>query len=319
MWEKFFRIADHNLVIKGVDHEEEHAFPRGFKPFETEKIESQQPLFIVNTGVSVSTDAIPAHYTFLFEELNMTCEFVAGEEYYEFRMLPNLNDAHSEMHAGLSSIPVLKESVILKMPRRDFYYITNLQPREENVSEFRFLLWNAFGIASASHSSLAIHSSVILYKGMTVLFLGETGTGKSTHTQLWLKTIQGSECLNDDSPIVRIVGGTPICFGSPWSGKGNCFRNESYPIAAIVRLRQCLYNHIERLNKIEAFSALYPSCPPAFASDSELTDHLCNTLSILIEEVPVYLMDCLPDANAASLCCSTIFGNQDLNANQGHE
>jgi hypothetical protein len=205
------------------------------------------------------------------------------------------------------------------MPRKGLYYNTNLQPREENVSEFSFLLWNAFGVACASHASVAIHSSVIIYQGKTVLFLGETGTGKSTHTQLWLKTIRDCELLNDDSPIVRILDGIPICFGSPWSGKGNCFRNESYPISAVVRLRQALFNHIDRLNRIEAFTALYPSCPPSFSADPELTDHICNILSVLIEKVPVYQMDCLPDADAALLSFSTIFGHRDLTTFNSHE
>jgi len=89
--------------------------------------------------------------------------------------------------------------------------------------------------------------------------------------------------------------------------------NESYPVAAIVRLRQSPFNHIEQLNRIEAFTALYPSCPPSFSSDPELTDQLCNSLSVLIEKIPVYLLDCLPDADAARLSFSTIFGHHDIN------
>jgi hypothetical protein len=298
MWEKYFRIADHSVIIRGVNTAGGNSFPIGFTAFERSKIETQLPLYTLETGVSVSSDDITANYTFLFEELDLTCEFIAGNYNYEFRMLPN-----AEM--------LNKKPIILKMPRKGSYYITNLMPGEGNVSEFSFLLWIAFGVASASYASVAIHSSVVIYRGKAVLFLGETGTGKSTHTQLWLRTIKDSELLNDDSPIVRIMDDIPNCFGSPWSGKGNCFRNESYPIAAIVRLRQARFNHIELLGKIEAFTALYPSCPPSFSADSELTDHICKTLSILIEKIPVYLLDCLPDKDAAFLSCLTIFGQKD--------
>ncbi len=34
---------------------------------------------------------------------------------------------------------------------------------------------------------------------------GESGTGKSTHTRLWLHNISGCSLLNDDSPILRFT------------------------------------------------------------------------------------------------------------------
>lgn len=71
-----------------------------------------------------------------------------------------------------------------------------------------------FNIAAVARQAIAIHSSVISLNGGAVLFLGESGTGKSTHTRLWREHIPGAELLNDDSPIVRIVqtaDADPIC------------------------------------------------------------------------------------------------------------
>lgn len=73
----------------------------------------------------------------------------------------------------------------------------------------RFGLWTACNIAALGRLSVAIHSSVILHRGQAVLFLGESGTGKSTHTRLWREHIAGAELLNDDSPIVRIASENP--------------------------------------------------------------------------------------------------------------
>lgn len=300
MWERNFRIADQGMIVKGKNPEAQNGFPDGFGAFEEGKPKAL-PLLTVETGVQILSNGSPANYTFQFEELDLTCEFAVTAEQLEFRMLPN------------SKLPLDEEfektPVILKMPRDSFKYLTNLLPCQENMSQFNFLLWNAYTVASACQSSVAIHSSVVICQGKTVLFLGESGTGKSTHAQLWLRAIAGSKLLNDDSPIVRIPEKNPVCYGSPWSGKGNCYKNESYPIAAIVRLRQSSSNRIYQLNKIEAFSALYPSCPPSFSTDSDLTDHICNTLSTIIEKIPVYTLECLPDVAAAQLSCSTIFGN----------
>ena len=149
-----------------------------------------------------------------------------------------------------------------------------------------------FNIAAVARQAVAIHSSVISLNDGAVLFLGESGTGKSTHTRLWREHIPGAELLNDDSPIVSIVqtaDADPICgavqnpanapaaaaetpdasaattgapkpqamvFGAPWSGKTPCYRNVCQPIRAIVRLSQAPHNRIRRLRAIEEFSDL---------------------------------------------------------------
>ena len=163
-------------------------------------------------------------------------------------------------------------------------------------------------MAAAPLGTVAIHTSTICYQGKVVLFLGESGTGKSTHTRLWRENIEGAVLLNDDSPILRIIDGKPWVYGSPWSGKTPCYKNESYPLAACVRLSQAPFNKIEQLNVAQGYGALHPSCPPCFAYDDALYDSISGTLSNLLSNVPVYHLSCLPDAAAARLSCETIFG-----------
>ncbi len=174
----------------------------------------------------------------------------------------------------------------------------------------RFACWIAFGLGIASRGAVAVHTSVIVYRGKAVLFLGESGTGKSTHTRLWRENIGGATLLNDDSPIVRIHNdGMPYVYGSPWSGKTPCYKTECYPLAACVRLSQAPCNKIERLNVARAYAALHPSCPPDFAYDERLYDSISRVIGSLISRVPVYHLSCLPDAEAAYLSCKTIFGS----------
>lgn len=172
----------------------------------------------------------------------------------------------------------------------------------------RFALWIAYGLVTMPHQTVAIHTSVIEYKGRTVLFLGESGTGKSTHTRLWRENIEGAVLLNDDSPMLRIIDGKPWMFGSPWSGKTPCYKQESYPLAACVRLSQAPYNKIQRLSIPQAYAALHPSCPPDFAYDDALYDYISETIGEVLSQVPLYHLACLPDADAARLSCQTVFG-----------
>lgn len=175
-----------------------------------------------------------------------------------------------------------------------------------DISILRFGIWVMFGVVLASHGAIAIHSSTIVAEGRGILFLGESGTGKSTHTRLWRENIEGARLLNDDSPIIRIVDGELRVFGSPWSGKTPCYKNASYPIAGFCRLAQAPHNKIYRLPTIMAIGALLPSCPPIFAHDEYLQDCICTTLGEAIRKAPTYRLECLPNGQAAELSYTSI-------------
>ena len=177
-----------------------------------------------------------------------------------------------------------------------------------DMSAVRFGLWFMTALATVGHDVTPVHSSAIVCNGRAVLFLGESGTGKSTHTRLWRENIDGAVLLNDDSPFIGFVDGRATAFGAPWSGKTPCYKQEQYPIAAIVRLSQAPHNAIRPLRSVHAIGALLPSLTPAFGYDDELQDRMLTTLSKIISQVPVYHLECLPDAAAARLSYDTVFG-----------
>ena len=74
-----------------------------------------------------------------------------------------------------------------------------------------------------------------------------------------------------------------------------------------MRLSQAPYNKIRRLSTLQAYGALHPSCPPDFAYDDQLYDHISHTLGQVIRHTPVFHLECLPDEAAARLLFSTIF------------
>lgn len=88
----------------------------------------------------------------------------------------------------------------------------------------RFGLGNAmmiaFAFAAAYYNVVLMHASVTMNNGYGYLFLGKSGTGKSTHSKLWRQYIEGSDLLNDDNPAVRAFDdGRVVVYGTPWSGK----------------------------------------------------------------------------------------------------
>ena len=172
----------------------------------------------------------------------------------------------------------------------------------------RFVLWTAYAMMGVRLGTVPVHSSVVVCNNSAVMCLGESGTGKSTHTRLWLENIGNTHLLNDDSPIVSIVDDEVRVYGSPWSGKTDCFLQENYPIAGLLRLEQRKENTIRRLSVVESFAALQPSCPPSLAKEEHCMDLLVSFISHVIERVPVYRMGCLPNTDAAQMSHKTLIG-----------
>lgn len=163
-----------------------------------------------------------------------------------------------------------------------------------------------FAFSSARSGLLEMHASVVMCEGKGYLFLGKSGTGKSTHSSLWLKHIPGTELLNDDNPILRLMpDGSARVYGSPWSGKTPCYKAKDVPVGAVVRIRQAPFNKIQRLPVLEAYASLMASAS-GFRPFEGLADGWHHTLEGLTRTVPCYVLDCLPDEEAAVLCHNTV-------------
>lgn len=163
-----------------------------------------------------------------------------------------------------------------------------------------------YALATAEKSTLLFHSAVVSHLGKGYMFLGPSGTGKSTHARLWLRNIKGAELVNDDNPVVRIGdGGVAMVYGSPWSGKTPCYRNVDYPLGGIVQLSQAPRNEINRLSGIRAYVAIMQSVSGK-RWERRIADGLHSTQSRLTASVAVWHLQCLPDKEAAEICESVV-------------
>ena len=163
-----------------------------------------------------------------------------------------------------------------------------------------------FAFAGSFRQAMLIHASCIMYDGKGYPFTAQSGTGKSTHTSLWLKHIEGAELLNDDNPVIRILDdGLPYIYGSPWSGKTPCYRSRRARLGAVTRIDRAPQNSIERLKPIQAFASLLPACS-SMKWDPVIYRNLCDAVTRVIETTPVYTLHCLPDEEAARLSHATL-------------
>jgi hypothetical protein len=284
-----YRIAGHLIAVSPLPNQENPNIIPGFSCFRIEKdMQEEKPLLRFDMGVPLSRWVIEPQHSFMLERF--ACDFSGDKEVFLFRLA-----SPDDVYPWLVEIH----------PDGDvFRAISNL---DNTVPDYvlRFAIWFATGVAAVHRQTVAIHSSAVMHGGKSVLFLGESGTGKSTHTQLWLNHIPDTELLNDDSPFLNVSG--DICvYGSPWSGKTPCYKDRHTPLAALVRLRQAPHNKIRKLNNLEAIGAVLPSFPPTFAYDKTLSGYMHDILSGILQQTPVYVLDCLPDAAAAELVFDTL-------------
>ncbi len=163
----------------------------------------------------------------------------------------------------------------------------------------------AYAFATSGLNTVAIHSSTVLYENKGYMFLGKSGTGKSTHSQSWLRNFPGCELMNDDNPIIRITDEGVFVYGSPWSGKTPCYKQLKAPVGALVSLVQAKHNKIRKLDNVKGFVSIFSSVSTLMCH-GESYQSILSTMLRLAELVPVYELENLPDDDAAKLCKSTV-------------
>ena len=279
-----YQIAGHLFEVSGEKLCEAVVRIEGFRPFE---VVEGEPVFRFQEGkVTDVPEMVRVEYTLEYEGVKGT--FGRTAEGFRLNLQPEAEGAFDIWCSEGETVVYLGGNWSMLL--------------------YRFALWVAYGLMTLRRDTLAIHSSCIVYQNKAVLFLGESGTGKSTHTRLWREHIGGAVLLNDDSPMIRVEEGKVWAYGSAWSGKTPCYKQERYELVACVRLSQAPYNRIQNLSVLQAYGAIHPSCAPEFAYDDALYDEVSRIIGQILSVVPCYHLACLPDREAALLSCQTIFG-----------
>lgn len=289
MQKRYFKIAEHAFLIETADIDVLSFLPN-MEPFVTG--ESDETLFTVtidNTivpawqGEKVGTFPCPSaifevyrkesgeYYILVSDENKIPCAFIISDASHREFKITTRGEEHKVTFGLNNSLMVI------------------------------------FTICTAPHHTLLIHSSVVECNGKAYMFLGQSGRGKSTHSDLWVKHISGSRLINDDNPVIRIGdNGTPVVYGSPWSGKRPIYMNVNYPIGGMAAIEQDKENRIRKENIPTAFGIMLSSCS-TLKFDKKIHLHICNSISSLLEKVPIHTLYCRPDAEAA-MTSSKTFG-----------
>lgn len=149
------------------------------------------------------------------------------------------------------------------------------------------------------HQGFMIHASAVEKEGKAYLFSAPSGTGKSTHAQLWRQTFKGEpiRIINDDKPAVCLQNGVFYACGTPFSGKTDKNENRKAPIQGLCMLHRGKTNKIQKITSGEALPLILPQT--LFYGDEEETNLLLSFLDRFLQSVPVYKMECTMEEEAA--------------------
>lgn len=290
MYDVFFRVADADFRIRFSDKADYRKLPPSYAPFLTAYPESA-PIFTLEVSETATDTKATGKEIGVFDcgdSSNAVYRLPGGG--YKIVISNCRKEARCALHTNAD----------FSQCRATLYGDVSGQ-----VSGLNNALMIVFAFAGAKHSICLMHASVPIKDGKAYLFLGKSGTGKSTHSRLWLEHIPDTDLLNDDNPAVRHIDGQTYVYGTPWSGKTPCYRNMKRLAGGFLRLEQAPENIIRREKGVRGFASVLSSCS-TMIWDKTSYDHICRTMAQIAENVPIYHLCCLPDREAAELSYRTM-------------
>ena len=192
-------------------------------------------------------------------------------------------------------------------------YLSDRNIHIEYLQQSGAAIWKTSGLISSlslerfliDYDALIIHASFVSYRHQGILFTAPSGTGKSTQAELW-KQHAAADILNGDRACVRRTTDGYRAYGLPYAGSSDIYRNESVPLKAIVVIRQATENRVRLLRQGECLAYLLPELS-LHRWDTIFMNRSLDILTGILENVPVYLMECMPNADAVAVLQKALF------------
>lgn len=160
-----------------------------------------------------------------------------------------------------------------------------------NLEEIEYIfLGQLFYRHILKYNGILLHSSCVVKDNQAYLFSAPSGTGKSTHTNLWLEEFKDAYILNDDKPAIIFKDNTLYAAGTPFSGKHDISKNLLVPIKGICFIERSLNNWIKEISSKQAiFEILNQTERIPYESDMTL---ILSHIENIVKNTKIYKMGC---------------------------
>ena len=135
----------------------------------------------------------------------------------------------------------------------------------------------------AQGKGIVIHGCGVKHNDRGLLFVGESGAGKTTAAKIWSRQ-NGVEILSDDRTIVRKKGDHFVMYGTPWHGEGKFGSSQSAKVDQIFFIKHGRKNSIKPLSDgLSVTRFLKCSFPPLWdAKGMEFSLAFLNELAVKV-------------------------------------
>lgn len=217
-----------------------------------------------------------------YEDTKKLCEnYIVQDENPEFCVSSNMEDIEFERQKSI------REARYEGIPVYDY----------ENGYLETLAIYRKIAVKMLDYNTCVFHGAAIALNNEAYLFTAKSGTGKTTHVDLWLKQFKGSYIVNGDKPLLKINEDSVYVCGTPWAGKEAFNTNCIVPLKAICILERDVTNHIEKINYKDAFDMLVQQIYRP--SDIEGIKKTLNLVSMLGKGVSIYKLGCNMEEEAA--------------------
>ena len=185
----------------------------------------------------------------------------------------------------------LKPDIIINTSEEKIHHYMEKHP-ELGYDDWAYMLTGSdFYAALLKFNGMLLHSSCIVVDGVAYAFSADSGTGKSTHAELWLKHFgERAYMLNDDKPAIRKIDGKIYACGTPWSGKYDYSKPENVRLGAICFIERSETNHIKKADTNKAVFNIFSQTVRKLGETG--MNLLFDVIEDIFSSIPLYELGC---------------------------
>jgi hypothetical protein len=150
----------------------------------------------------------------------------------------------------------------------------------------------------ARDGGFVVHAAAVEYDGIGLLFVGHSGAGKSTMSEI--AENEGARVLSDDRAIITLENGVPVVWGSPWHGSHRKGTAARVPLRGVFLLAQDNMNSLAPLQPATALGEIFVRLIHPTVDASE-TAAVLDAVGMLVARLPVHELRFRPMAHAFRL------------------
>ena len=204
-----------------------------------------------------------------------------------------------------------KEEVAFSISKEDMERersYSTMQTFSDGVIE-SLALYRKFLEYAINHNTLILHCSALSIDDKAYLFTAPSGTGKSTHAKLWREAFGDRVVMiNDDKPVIRLIGDEFFVYGTPWNGKHRLDSNVRVKINGICHLKRGKENSIKNITSKDMLMVLINQT--LRPETEEMAQNLFSLLDKLLLKVPLFELYCNISKEAAIVAYEGMSGEK---------